>query len=70
LEKTDPLTTPGQFQMIIPMPYCSAFYSSHKIPAKGGSSSNLGKPSDTMIMDYLAAIATQRAFDQLDLIDA
>ncbi len=39
-------------------------------PEAEGSSSILGKHSDTMIMNFLATIATQRAFDRLDLIDA
>jgi hypothetical protein len=35
-----------------------------------GSSSLLGKHSNTIIMDFLASTATQSAFDRLDLIDA
>ncbi|MHA2278616.1 MAG: hypothetical protein ACXAC2_22795 [Candidatus Kariarchaeaceae archaeon] len=48
--------------------------SEHPIPESyaqfAGSSSLLGKHSDTMIMDFLATIATQRAINRLDLIDA
>ena len=41
-----------------------------KMAQFAGSSSILGKHSNTMIMDFLVTIATQRAFDRLGLIDA
>jgi hypothetical protein len=42
----------------------------HLIPEKTGSSSNLGKHCNTIIMNILESTAKQSAFNRLDLIDS